>query len=99
MDTRPGRTTAISLGILGATAILCLLALQFAHEQLEHAYSRARGAWDLDCPVWRVTSTGDGLSRYDVAGCGRTTAYACAPMQVITPVYPLNYGISCTRPD
>lgn len=97
MGTTPRKSTETSLGILLSAAILYALAMQFAHEQVEHAWTRMRASYDLQC--WSVSSVDDGLSHYKVSGCGRSTTYACSPLQVITPVFPLIYGISCARSE
>lgn len=95
VSTTPRKTTETALGILGSMALLYWLAMQFAHEQVEQVWTRMRAINDLQC--WSLSSSDDGLSTYTRTGCGRSAVYSCAPAQVITPVYPLIYGISCTR--
>jgi len=75
--------------------VLIWLGMQLAHEQMENAWVVLRGSWELGC--LRVSGMGDGLSRHTVTGCGREAVYACEPMQVVTSVHPIVYGIRCER--
>ncbi len=81
--------------MVAAVVVLWGLGMQLAHEQMEGAWVVFRGSWELGC--LRVSVMGDGLSRHTVTGCGREVAYGCEPMQVVTSVHPIVYGIRCER--
>ncbi len=83
------------LGIVAVVVVLCGVGMQMAHEQMEGAWVVLRGSWELGC--LGVSSVGDGFSRHTVTGCGREAVYGCEPMQVVTSVHPIVYGVRCER--